>query len=524
LRLRSSRGDLAGGVAVAVAAVAVHARTIAFGFTSLDDVDLLVGDHAFLARGSALWRAFGRSHLYVVDPRHAYYRPLVTVSYALDAQWSGVRPFGYHATNVALHAVACVLLHALLRRLSLGGAFATAGALVFAVHPVVAAAVAWIPGRNDVLLGVFALAAWLNWLTCVRDRSVGSWRGALHYVFFALALFAKETAIVLPLVCVAHVALDESQRSSWVRLKRPAVLGSFAAGWVLVVAAWAAVRSAATQQSFAETGVAALRSLGAGVTGLASGLGQLAVPMHLSLIADSSDVPVWPGLAVACGIVLATWRIPGVRRRVVALGVVVFALWLAPAIAAGGSLLLQSRLYLPACGVVIVAAEIARAIAPAQRTLAAVAGTLVGVLALVTLGYEGTFADPLAFARNAVDESPRSSLAHFCLGQAWHASGRTDRALAEYEAALSLGATLAVHNDIAVIYMVDARWDDAERELRAEIAVDPDFAIAHANLGVVLRREGRLDEACAEQARALALDPDDERAARERETYCVRPP
>jgi tetratricopeptide (TPR) repeat protein len=504
----------------------MHARTVGFGFTWLDDVDLLVGDRAFLARASAFWRAFGRPHLYVVDPRHAYYRPLVTVSYALDARWSGVRPFGYHATNVALHAVACVLLWALLRRLAFGGALSAAGALVFAVHPVVASAVAWIPGRNDVLLAVFAVAAWL---TFARGRASGSWWDrAIHFVFFALALLTKETAVVVPIVCVAHIALAEPQAQvqpqAWAPWKRRSYLGGFAVGWIVIAAGWAVARGAATQQALGETGVVALRALGAGAAGLAAGLGELALPTRLSLIADSSDVPVWPGLVVACAIVLAAWRIPGVRRRVVALGLAVFALGLAPALAAGGSLVLQSRLYLPACGVFIVAAEIVRALGPARRTIAAVGGTLVGVLALVTLGYQGTFADRLAFARNAVDEAPRSSLAHFCLGQALHASGQGDRALAEYQAALSLGPALAVHNDIAVLYMADARWDDAERELRAEIAVDPDFAIAHANLGVVLRREGRLDEACAEQARALALDPDDERAARERATYCIGPP
>ena len=504
-------------VAVVTAAVAVHARTVAFGFTWLDDVDLVVGDHAFLAHASALWRAFGRSHLYVVDPRHAYYRPLVTASYALDAWWSGVAPGGYHATNVALHATACALLYALLRRLAFGRGISLAAAVVFAVHPVVASAVAWIPGRNDVLLAVFALASWLAF---VRDRTGGgSWRDrALHLGFFALALFTKETAIVVPLVCLAHVALAEPD--AWARLRRPAAIARLVAAWGAVVAAWVVARTAATQQAVGDTAVGAMRALGAGALGVVAGLGQAVVPTRLSLIADAADVPVWPGIAVACLVVLVVWRIRGVRRRVVALGLGVFAAWLAPAVAAGGTLFLESRLYLPVCGAVIVAAEAARALVADRRALAAGAATVAGVLALVTLAYEGTFRDRMAFARNAVDESPRCSLAHFCLGQALHASGQPGRALDEYQAALTLGATYAVHNDIAVLYMADARWADAERELRAEIAVDPDFAAAHENLGVVLRREGRLEEACVEQDRALSLDPTRERAQHEKEQYC----
>ena len=134
--------------AVALVALAVHARTVSFDFTGLDDRDLVVGDRAFLGDPANLLRVFGRSYLHVVDPSHAYWRPLVTASYILDAQWSGASPHGFHATNVLLHAVASVLLLALLRRLGLGRAVALAGALVFAVHPALVSAVAWIPGAT----------------------------------------------------------------------------------------------------------------------------------------------------------------------------------------------------------------------------------------------------------------------------------------------------------------------------------------------------------------------------------------
>lgn len=157
----STRGSAA---LVLLVALAVHARTVAFGFTGLDDRDVLVGDRAFLADPANLLRVFGRSYLHVVDPSHAYWRPLVSASYLLDAQWSGVNPWGYHATNVVLHAVASVLVLALLRRVALGRRVALAAALAFAVHPALASAVAWIPGRNDTLLAVMALASWLLFL------------------------------------------------------------------------------------------------------------------------------------------------------------------------------------------------------------------------------------------------------------------------------------------------------------------------------------------------------------------------
>jgi Flp pilus assembly protein TadD len=197
--------------------------------------------------------------------------------------------------------------------------------------------------------------------------------------------------------------------------------------------------------------------------------------------------------------------LPAVRPRVVALGIAAFAIFLAPALAVPGTLVLDNRLYLPACGAILAAAEIVRALAFERRALAAFASVTVLALAGLTAAYEESFVDRRAFARNAVTSSPHSGLAHFCLGQTYQIDGDPERALAEYRIALSLGASEVVHNNIAVIHMADARWADAERELRQEIAIEPEYSRAYYNLGIVLRREGRLEEARAAEDRAAVL-------------------
>jgi tetratricopeptide (TPR) repeat protein len=51
-------------------------------------------------------------------------------------------------------------------------------------------------------------------------------------------------------------------------------------------------------------------------------------------------------------------------------------------------------------------------------------------------------------------------------------------------------------------------WDEAARAYGQAIAIDPQFAEAHANLGAVLSRLGRYDDAVASYERALAIAPD----------------
>jgi tetratricopeptide (TPR) repeat protein len=506
---RAARGGRSGRLAarasaglVMLAVAVVHARSLAFGFTGLDDRDLVVGDQAFLARPGSLLRVFGRSYLHVVDPAHAYWRPLVTASYVLDAQWSRAYPLGYHATNVALDAVASVLVLALLRRFALGPRVALAGGLVFAVHPALASAVAWIPGRNDSLLAVMALASWL-----LLRRTMRWTRTLAHLVFFALALLAKETALVLPLLWGLEPVASPRGRAgmpSW----------SLAVAWAALVAARFAAHPGTPHATVAE--VAANLPL------LAIALGQIVLPVRPVALAVAGDLSVLPGLVAGALMALATWRLPGVRRRVVASGSLAFLLFVAPAVAVPGTLVLDHRLVLPAVGVLVVVGELVRAAAPERGTLLAFGGAVVAALAFLTVAFEGSFRDPSAFAREAVAGSPQSALAHFCLGQVEQRSGHDDRALVEYRTALALGPAEGVHNDIAVIAMKDGRWEEAEGELRAELEINPGYPTAEYNLAIVLRREGRSIDACvaAESALRGSLEGD-EGATRERDRDCT---
>ena len=52
------------------------------------------------------------------------------------------------------------------------------------------------------------------------------------------------------------------------------------------------------------------------------------------------------------------------------------------------------------------------------------------------------------------------------------------------------------------------RLDEAEASYKQAIALKPDFAEAHSNLGITLKDLGRPDEAEASYKQAIALKPD----------------
>lgn len=481
-------------VVIAVA-LAVHGPSVAFGFTYLDDYDLVVDDAAFLAHPGSLFGAFGRSYMHVVDAQHPYYRPLVTLSYALDAHWSGTHPFGYHLTNVVLHALASAACFALLRQLAFGRVVACLAALAFALDPATASAVAWIPGRNDLLLAVFALGAWI---ALVADCARPSWgRRGVHLTLFALALLTKETALALLVVYASHLALAPPTRGA---TGAPQVrLASLYAGWAGCVAARVALGS--------RLGLDPWRAVSAGdfahlASLVVTGLGQVLFPVNPALLRASTDSSLGPGIVALFAVAAIARFLPGVRVPVLALGGIAFVASYAPSLAASGTNVTTTRLYLPSCGVALVVAEVLRTLSRPRAISTPFAAATLAMLAAMTLAYEATFRNRRAFARAAVEASPHCALAHFCLGQSYQMDGDRARALVEYEDALRLGAVEVIHNNVAVIYIASGRWADAERELREELAVQPRYGLAHHNLAIVLRRLGREEEARSEEKAA----------------------
>lgn len=94
-------------------------------------------------------------------------RPVLNLSFAIDHVFCGTSPFGYHLTNLAIHAVAVLLLYGLVRRvlaLREGGIgargsdlLASAAAACWALHPLQTAAVTYVSQRAESLAGCFLL-------------------------------------------------------------------------------------------------------------------------------------------------------------------------------------------------------------------------------------------------------------------------------------------------------------------------------------------------------------------------------
>src|SRR5207237_6057979 len=129
------------------------------------------------------------------------YRPVTTLTFAVDHALHGVRPLGYHLLNVLLHAAVAVLAAVVGRRVTGDGAIAFVTALLFATHPVHTEAVTSVVGRAEVLAALFGLAAWL-----VIDRRASLGRDLAAALLLLLSALSKESGVTF-LGAIALAAL-----------------------------------------------------------------------------------------------------------------------------------------------------------------------------------------------------------------------------------------------------------------------------------------------------------------------------
>ncbi len=164
-----------------------------------DDHRFYAGNDA-LTSWSVLWRAFSDPVVQTADGTHAgLWRPLRTLSFALDRALFADAAWGPHLVNVLLHGVASGLLGAVLLRLSATPVAAFLGAAVYGVHPAQVEVVAWISSRGDLLA---AALVWGALLLALRGRD--RWGLLLG----GLALLAKEQAIVWPALLTVTLLCD----------------------------------------------------------------------------------------------------------------------------------------------------------------------------------------------------------------------------------------------------------------------------------------------------------------------------
>ncbi len=197
------KNDLRWILIIAAIALAVYANSISGEFV-YDDVrqigrNPLIQEPALAGKAltSDVWAFKGDGNTTASN----YWRPTFTAWHIINFNLFGLRPAGWHITNILLHVAVCVLGFVMFRRWEFSPESAFAAALVFAVHPVHSESVAWISGSPDLLASLFFFGS--LWFAEDRRENGRLLPMLLSIVMFTFALGAKEIAIMaLPIFLI----------------------------------------------------------------------------------------------------------------------------------------------------------------------------------------------------------------------------------------------------------------------------------------------------------------------------------
>ena len=479
---------------IALIGLLLYAGVSFFGLSCLDDNILILDNHEFISNPTNIVEAFRTSVFRVLREYDAAYRPLLTVSFMIDAQIDKYLGLGYHFTNVILHILTSCLVFLLFLKLKYTRSLAFAFALIFAVHPALTQAVAWIPGRNDSLLGIFAVASTIALIDFLESKR---WRDyAAHIIFLMLALFTKESALALVVVSACYCALI----ARGVKNRNTLFL---LAGWVITIAAWALCReSALTHNPVMLSGAGIVQDLISSAPAILIYLGKAVFPLNMSIVPTMQDSTLAYGMAAALILTLGLLLSVDRRNRFALFGVIWFIAFLVPTFIRpmpdGPAVFMESRIYLPMIGVFIILGEIdiVKKLSLKRTGHLVSAAVITGALFYISMNHANHFQNALTFWEYAVKRSPHSSAAQYNLGWVYGAQGRDREAEAGYKKALELNPRQRyAHNSLGCIYEYRGLLDEAESEYSKEIEIAPYYDKAYLNLSNLYLRRGKREEA-----------------------------
>ena len=360
------------------------------------------------------------------------YRPLSTLSFAVNFAVGGLTPGSYRVVNILLHLFSGLLLWRILsRRFS---PFASGvGALLFLLHPIQVESVVWVTQRS-ILLCAAATLLCLDFWDRSFQKPVYGWAAVGAY---GLALLGKETAIGLPFLlflCPPPPAGGERKHQDqfWF----------FISGFVLYLVLRFQVLGHLRQEIARQATLGS--SLQEGMSALWIYGRNLLWPFHLNVSISWPETLSWSSPSVLVGVAVMvfagvsavfTWRRGSVLFLAAALPMAFFAphLGFIPLVTYAA----DRFFYMPMIGAAVATAWIAEKVRFKWILI-----LLLGFFSLMTVVRGRAWQSEIALWASSLRENPQSAFSRACYAQALLMNGRLNEARDQFELSLASRPTI----------------------------------------------------------------------------------
>ena len=476
------------------------------------------------------------------------YIPLTFMSYQIDHAIGGGEAWVFHLTNLLLHIFNAILVFLCVERL-LGRMrnqeseirnVALVTALLFALHPIQAEAVAWASARKDVLSGFFFLSSLYAYLRHLqeergkRKEENNDITSSGHIVLstfhfplssfyplstflFALALLSKVSVAPLPLILLLVDWLQGRKMDRRVVIEK---IPFFVLSLIFIAIAFIGKTG-----NVASAGLMTLFVLGPQAIMLQ--LFHLVLPFHLSVLYPASSLFFFSPatliavavLLVSIGLIMMAWRKNVRERSLVLFGAFFFLLMLAPSFfsvmkAEHLYITADRYVYLGSIGIFLIFAVLIdrlRRLFPLSSfhfpLSHAILALLLAVLIPLTVRQSLVWRDTRSLFEQVLKIAPENAVAHMNLGAEARLKGDADRAIAHYQKSYEAEPSAAILGNIAEALTMQAKYNEAEKAYSEALRLKPDDAGLLFGRGTLELFRGNKEEAAKFFLGAITLDP-----------------
>lgn len=513
----------------------VFSGTLDYSFVNRDDPHYVEKNpYIFSLSPQNVKEIFSRPHFHL-------YIPVTMLSYALDYQFYGFDPFGYHWGNLLLHLANVALVYILVFFLARDWLIALGAALIFGVHPVQVESVVWISERKNVLSAFFFFVTLFCYAEAKRGTKYSGRAEKLGWVFFLLACLAKPGVVSLPLLLMAFDhCFDSSPKRKW---RGYAPYFAIAALTVLISAA-----SHRGSGLIAYFGGSFERTMLAMAVAMMKYFELIFYPLNLHyfyvfpVYRSVFEPAVLFSVIGLMGLALIFWLLHQKDKKIFFWGAWYLILLLPVSnIIPFPSLMNDRYLYLPIIGMTVLV------LAGLKRFVGALPAGILLLVSVVSLSFitlqrqlvwapgrilkqnirldredqyrvylkTGVYFLKKGLSGHAVDflkkalAARETAAVYGYLGAAYLQMDQYDLARGHLEKAMALDpAVSGYRNDLAVVYMKQGRLEDAIKEMRQAVSMAPQDLLTRSNLAGLLAETGRKDESLAELEAAAKINPD----------------
>ena len=473
------------------------------------------------------------------------YRPLVTLSFALNYYVGGMAPLTYHLSNILLHAAVTVLVYRVIRRLFGRDFLAVGTAVLFALHPVHTEAVAWVSGRADLLTATLFLSAWVLYLRATQSTPLRHAPLLGSLLVFGLALLSKEHALMLPAVLLFSDLFPETTRQvgsrarsvftilstrRWVYLSYFAVIGLylglryllFGRALLYEPSQTLDLRNPLLSVPWYPRVLTAARILAADLglfvwpAGLSADYSYNQIPASTSILEPDAGFAVGLMLLICLAAVILVWK-----GSIEGFGLMFYLIMIAATanvFTVTHTIRAERLLYLPSLGICLaVVAALERfarwlGVRRGRRWTPALAvgmGVVCLALAVRTVLRNQDWKDHHSLWRSTAQVATQSAVARYGFGLSLANRGEVDQAIEEYQQAILIYPAYREARMALGIALIRSGEDERGLGILHEVVSEkPGAPDGYRWLGEGLVMAGMLDEGVAAYQQALSLKPD----------------